>query len=184
MTASRGPRIVVVGTTGSGKTTLARELAAALGIPHIELDVLFHGPDWTPRAAFRADVEAATDATAWVCEGNYSPVYDVVWSRGTELVWLDLPFPVVFRRLGSRTWRRYRRNEVLWNGNRERFWNQFTCDGLFVWALRTHWRRRRIWPRRLGEPAYRHLEVHRLRSPDEVEEWIGRHVRSGRPTPG
>jgi len=123
MTTRSGPRIVVTGTTGSGKTTLARELAAALGIPHIELDALFHGPHWTPRPTFRADVEAAIEPGAWVCEGNYSPVNDLVCSRGTDLVWLDLPFPVFFRRLWLRTWRRYRRRELLWNGNRERFWD-------------------------------------------------------------
>lgn len=182
MTACSGPRIVVIGTTGSGKTTVARELAPALSVPHVELDALFHGPDWTPRLTFRRDVEAAIAATAWVCEGNYSVVRDLVWSRGTELVWLDLPFPVVFRRLWSRTWRRYRRNEVLWNGNREHFWSQFTWDGLFVCALRTHWRRRRISPQRLREPSYRHLVVHRLRSPREVEVWIGRYLRSERST--
>ncbi len=38
-------RILILGRTGSGKTTLARELAAALGVPHVELDSLYFGPD-------------------------------------------------------------------------------------------------------------------------------------------
>jgi|SRR5438105_4840170 len=41
------PKIAVLGTSGSGKTTVARELARGLGLPHVELDALFHGPGWT-----------------------------------------------------------------------------------------------------------------------------------------
>jgi adenylate kinase family enzyme len=42
-------RIVVVGTTGSGKTTMAGQLAGRLGYPHVEQDALNWGPDWTMR---------------------------------------------------------------------------------------------------------------------------------------
>ena len=40
-------RIVVVGTSGVGKTTLAKDIAAALAIPHVELDALHWDPGWT-----------------------------------------------------------------------------------------------------------------------------------------
>ncbi len=40
-----GQRIVVVGTTGSGKTTLAAQLALIAGCPHIELDALHWEPN-------------------------------------------------------------------------------------------------------------------------------------------
>jgi hypothetical protein len=40
-------RILILGRTGSGKTTLARELAAAIGVPHVELDALYFGPNFS-----------------------------------------------------------------------------------------------------------------------------------------
>ena len=67
------PRILVVGTSGAGKSRLAGQLAAALGVPHVELDALYWGPDWTPRprADFEAGVRQAAAAPAWVIDGNH-----------------------------------------------------------------------------------------------------------------
>jgi gluconate kinase len=42
-------RVLVAGTSGSGKTTLAQRVSEVLGVPHVEIDGLFHGPDWVPR---------------------------------------------------------------------------------------------------------------------------------------
>ena len=47
-------RVLVAGSTGAGKTTMARALSAARGLPHTEMDELWHGPDWEPRAEFAA----------------------------------------------------------------------------------------------------------------------------------
>ena len=44
-------RINVVGTTCTGKTTLARRLSEVLGIPHVEMDALYWEPNWTPAPA-------------------------------------------------------------------------------------------------------------------------------------
>jgi len=66
-------RVSVVGSTGSGKTTFARELARILGVPHVELDALNWGPNWTmvDEGLFRGRVDAATSADGWVVDGNY-----------------------------------------------------------------------------------------------------------------
>ena len=67
-------RISVVGNSGSGKTTIARRLAAGLGIPHLELDAVFHQRDWQPLATseFRRIVSEFTAGASWVVDGNYS----------------------------------------------------------------------------------------------------------------
>ena len=54
----RPRRILVTGCSGSGKTTVAAAVSQALGVPHHELDALFHGPEWVPRPTFVAEVTA------------------------------------------------------------------------------------------------------------------------------
>lgn len=116
-------RVNVVGTSCSGKTTLARRLAARLGVRHVELDALFWGPAWRPmpHEVFRQRVSDATDAPAWVVDGGYSTVRDVTWSRADTVVWLDYPLPLVLARYLRRTVRRLRSGEEFWpgTGNRE-----------------------------------------------------------------
>jgi len=102
-----GRRIVVVGTTGSGKTTLAGELARRLEVPHVELDALHWEPGWTeaPTDLFRERVTHALSGEAWVADGNYSAVRDIVWSRADTIVWLDYSLPTMLYRLARRTFR-------------------------------------------------------------------------------
>ena len=142
----RTPRIVVVGSTCAGKTTLARRLSALLDIPHVELDALNWEPNWVAAQleVFRQRVEDAVAGDAWVVDGNYTAVRDLVWPRATTLIWLDYPMRTLFWRLLRRTLRRTLTGEELWNGNREQFRIQFLSrDSLFLWLLRTYRQRRR-----------------------------------------
>lgn len=165
-------RILVIGTTGSGKTTLARALATRLELPHGEQDAWNHLPGWqeAPREQFRAQVAAFTARPAWVMDGNYSKARDLGWARADTLVWLDYPGQVVFFRLLTRTLRRCVRREELWNGNRERLHVQFTRSGILAWFFRTHWKRRRDTPRQIAD--FPHLRVVRLRTPREAARWL------------
>lgn len=154
---------------------MARTLAQRLDLPHVEMDALHWGPDWTPAPveAFRQKVSDALRGEAWVTDGNYSKTQDIVWARADTIVWLDYAFPVILARLLRRTLKRVIVREVLWNGNRETWRGAFfSRDSLFVWAVTTHARRRKRYQERFRDPANRHFEVVRLRSPKEAEMWL------------
>jgi adenylate kinase family enzyme len=169
------PRISVVGTSGSGKTTFARQLAERLGLPRIELDALNWGPNWAPAEVetFRDRVRLATAADAWVCDGNYSAVRPIVLERADTVVWLDLPLRTCLWRVIRRTARRRRSREDLWgSGNRESWRKQLGRDSLIWWVLTTHRRRRREYQERFADPAMAHVRIHRFRSLAEAEAWL------------
>ncbi len=168
-------RVAIIGTTGSGKSTLGERLAARLSCPFVDIDALNWGPDWTPAPVpvLRERMSAALVGDCWIVAGNYSKVRDIVWSRADTLVWLDYPLPLVLWRLLRRTVRRVFTQEELWGGNRERFRAQFASrDSLFLFVLQTHYRRRREYLAELDKPEYAHLRVWRFRRPGEMERWL------------
>jgi adenylate kinase family enzyme len=167
----------VVGSTGSGKTTFARALASILGVPRVELDELNWGPNWTPvdDATFRQRVAAATSGDAWIVDGNYGGrgARDIIWPRADTVVWLDPPLRVTLGRLWRRSVGRIRSREELWSGNRETLRNTFLSrDSLFVWALKSYRRRKRIYRDLIARPENAHLEVHHFTRASDAERWL------------
>jgi adenylate kinase family enzyme len=162
---------VLASASGNGKTTFGRALARRLDVPFVELDSLVHGPGWveTPDDELRALVEPILAGEGWVVDGSYErKLGDLVLRSADTVVWLDLPMRVWLPRLVRRTWRRFRGREQLWNENRETIRDVFFVrDGLFPYAFRMHFHRRRVWPERLAR--YRTV---RLRSTKEVERWL------------
>lgn len=170
-----GQRIVVIGTTCAGKTTMAHNLSQRLGISHVEMDALHWGQNWTPRPVevFRDSVSRALSGDAWAVDGNYSKAQDIVWGRADTVVWLDYPLPIIYARLIKRTFRRVISQEVLWNGNRESWRGMFlSTDSLFLWAIKTHGKRRKRFWRNFADPTYAHLAVIRLRTPRKARQWL------------
>jgi len=171
-------RVAVKGASGAGKTTFAAELARRLVVPHIELDALHHGPNWSEPSAeeFTARVRAvmAANPQGWVIDGNYErKVGQLVNDAADTLIWLDLPLRTLLARLVWRSARRIGNQQELWpgTGNRES-WRTvlFDWDGLLPWAVRSFRRHRREWPRRFAS----HPNFVRLRTPAEVAAWLDR----------
>lgn len=164
-------KVAVIGGTGSGKSTVSRQLAQRFGVPHIELDALFWKPGWVQSTAeeFRPIVEAALDRSGWVVDGSYrSKLGTLVFDQAELIVWLDMPLRTKLMRLFRRTLRRVRTREVLWGTNVDTWREAFLSrDSLFLWLLKTHFRNRRALPEFLA--GYPHL---RLRSQRDVDRFV------------
>lgn len=167
-------RINVRGTSGVGKSTYSVELARRLNLTYVELDALYHGPNWSEPSIkeFRARVHAAIESApeGWVIDGSYdSKLGDTVIAAADTIVWLDLPLGITFSRLWRRTMYRIRNDVELWNGNREIWRDQFASrDSIFLWTIRAHFRHRREWPLRFGHDS----RLVRLGSDAEACHWL------------
>lgn len=170
-------RLVVIGTTSSGKSTLAEKIAKRFDLRFIELDALHWEPNWqeAPLDVFRERVTKATQAERWIVAGNYSVVRDLVWAKAEAVIWLDYPFFLVLGQLTRRTFTRWWTQELLWGKNIEPFWVHFKLwskDSLFHWLFKTYWRRKRETPQLLSLPEYRRLTLIHFKHPREVDEWL------------
>ncbi len=168
----RPQRVLVAGTSGAGKTTLARTAAEILGCPHVELDSLHHGPGWTKRPSFEDDVRRVVAGASWVSEWQYRAVREALLARADLLVWLDLPRRVVMARVVRRTVFRRIRREVLWNGNVEPPLRTFLTDRDHIvrWAWRTH--AATAGRVRAASATRPELVVVRLTTPAQVSAWV------------
>jgi adenylate kinase family enzyme len=86
-------RILIIGNSGGGKSTLARRLGGKLGVPVIHLDVLFWKPGWVEREdeEFRTAVARALQQPNWVCDGDFSSSLDLRAPMADTIVWIDQP---------------------------------------------------------------------------------------------
>jgi adenylate kinase family enzyme len=87
-------RIIVVGSQGSGKTSLSRDLGRKLGLPVLHLDVLYWQPGWKPsdKRGFRTRVADAIAGDAWIVDGSFSGLaLDLTIARADVLVVIDRP---------------------------------------------------------------------------------------------
>ena len=172
-------RVVVLGSSGSGKTFFAQRLSSILGLPHLELDSVFHRGGWssTPDDQFQQEVETFAEARAWVVDGNYTShgTQDVLWPLADTFVWLDPPKRTVMWRVIKRTLKRVVTREELWDGVTEPWTNLYSLDpyqNIIVWAWTRFEHTRSKYETAIADGTWGHAEVHRLRTAKEAERFL------------
>jgi adenylate kinase family enzyme len=163
-------RVLVAGSSGAGKSTLAAELSRRRQLPYTELDSLFHGPGWVPRAEFEDDVRAVVAGDRWVTEWQYSQVRPLLLARADTLVWLDFGRRTVMHRVLRRSLRRALLREPIFNGNTEGLRNWLDPGHPIRWAWSTHHQLRgKVLAALEQRPD---LTLIRLGSPAQARRWL------------
>ena len=168
-------RIVIIGTSCSGKTTLAKTISSRLNIKHIELDELYWKPNWIERESeeFKNLVVEEIKRESWVADGNYSVIREVLWSRSTTLIWLNYSFITVLYRAISRSFKRSVTKEIIFAKNKESFKRSFfSKESIIWWVIKTHRKKRGKYSEVLYNDSFFLQQVIELKSQLETEDFI------------
>jgi len=120
-------RVLIYGVTGSGKTTLARQVADRTGLPWYSVDDLTWEPGWVivPPAEQRRRIAAICAGEQWILDTAYGKWLDVVLPRAELILGLDYPRWRSLSRLTRRTVMRAIDHRQICNGNTESFRQAF-----------------------------------------------------------
>jgi len=168
-------RIVIVGCSCTGKTTLAYNISEMLNIPHFELDVLHWGPNWTTRKEFEVDVTKAVQNPSWVIDGNYRNVRNLIWDRVDTIIWLNYSFPLVFWRALKRTLPRVFLKKTIYAGNRETIQTTFfSSDSILWWVIKTHRKRINEYSNLFTGNDFPNIKIIEFRHPKQTERFLNK----------
>jgi adenylate kinase family enzyme len=180
-------RILVYGVTGSGKTTLARQIGERTGLPWHEMDQLTWQPGWimVPLEEQRRRVAALCAEQRWVLDTAYANWLDLVLPRVELIVALDYARWLSLGRLLRRTAARAIDKRDVCNGNQESFRSALSRDSILLWHFRSFRRKRRRIRGWAAAPPGARVVV--LRSPRDTERWLrsaaGQRQPAGRKDP-
>jgi adenylate kinase family enzyme len=163
-------RVLIAGSPGAGKSTLAATLARRNRLLYTELDSLFHGPGWVPRPQFLDDVRTVVAGDRWVSEWQYDTARPLLLQRADTLIWLDFPRRTVMHRVLRRSLRRALLRQRAFNDNTEDVRGWLDPGHPIRWSWSHHeYARTRVQAAIEQRPE---LTVIRLRSPAEVRRWL------------
>jgi adenylate kinase family enzyme len=165
-------RILVYGVTGSGKTTIARQIAARTGLPWHEVDNLTWEPDWVvvPVEEQRRRIAAICAGERWILDTAYGAWLEVPVARVELIVALDYPRWQSLARLIRRTLLRNLDHKPICNGNTESLRQTFSRNSIILWHFQSFARKRdriRAWAADESGP-----DLVRLTSPSATRRWL------------
>lgn len=141
-------KILVIGSSCTGKTTLAREINRKINLHWVDLDELHWLPDWKKRSEkeFISLIHSEIlSHDKWIVSGNYHGITQhYTWKENDTVIWLDYSLPVILYRYFKRTLRRIITKEKCCNGNIETLRTSFfSRDNLLHFIIVTHRSRQR-----------------------------------------
>lgn len=170
-------RINVVGTSASGKSTFARDLAKVLDYPYIEMDQLFWKKDWVESSdeEFFSALEHSLEPEKWVLDGNYNRTCPIKWKKVTHIIWIDYSKTRTLVQAMTRAVKRIFSKKELWPGtnNFETFSRTFfSKESVLLWSYNTYDQNRIRYQKLMNDPSYSHIKIIQIRSPKEAKTFL------------
>lgn len=171
-------KIIIIGTTGSGKSTFATKLAEKLNYPYIQLDKLFWKANWrwSSDEEFFQKIHDEIDRDSWIVDGNYTRTQAITWTNADTVIWIDLPFWLTFYQCFTRSLKRALLKTELWpnTGNKESFTRMFSKDSILLWLFKTYDVNLKKYEQRINDLSYSHLNFYRLKSRRELRNFLSK----------
>ncbi|EQC48910.1 AAA domain protein [Bacteriovorax sp. BSW11_IV] len=169
-------KILVIGTSGSGKSTFANKLSKKLSIPHFQLDALQFKDNWEIKedSEFFSAIENSLKNDSWIIDGNYGRTHHLTWPKADTVIWIDLPLWLTLYQNFSRSFKRALTKEIIWEGlnNRESFKMLFSKESVTLWALKTYKTNRERYTHRMSDPKLSHIKFHHLKSRRDIRNFL------------
>ncbi|WP_219836836.1 DNA topology modulation protein [Paenibacillus sp. R14(2021)] len=170
-------RIIVIGSAGSGKSTLSQRLGEALSLPVVHLDRYYWKPNWlaTPSEEWDEFLEEVASRERWIMDGNYTRTLGIRLHAANAVVFLDMPRILCIYRIIKR--------RIQYHGKTRPDLNE-DCPEKLDWAFISWvWNYKKSSRPRIVEMLERVKEgkqVVILKTRNEVKEFIARLEKNGR----
>jgi adenylate kinase family enzyme len=162
-------RVVVLGSAGAGKSTLAQQIGVRLNLPVIHLDAYYWKPGWepTPLADWWEVVDELVAGESWVMDGNYRRTLTTRLVAADTVIFLDFPRWLCLGRVFRRALRYAGRTRPdMAPGCREKIDLDFLR---WIWTYPTNARPSILAYLEACQPG---KQVFILRSPTEVQRFL------------
>lgn len=168
-------RIFIVGSSASGKTTLAKQLGEIFNLPVYDLDQYYWLPAWqtVAFATFQTRVNAILAEELWIISGNYPEVQSLILAKADMLIWLDYSFFRCLYQGFRRSILRAFSHELCCNGNQETLKQIFfSRNSLPLWIVKSYWRYKKLYGKIFADKTSRVQESLRFTSPEKLHQWL------------
>ncbi len=162
-------RILVIGTSGSGKSTFAQKLSECLRLPFFASDHFYWEPGWktaSPEKVHQQVLDVICQE-AWVLDGNFDDEHEWLWQRADCIIWLDHSLMIILRRIASRNMRWVLTRQPTWSGNQMNM--QRAMSGIRH-AVKSYSEKRQNYPKWL--PELSDTILYRFQTSHEADVWL------------
>lgn len=162
-------RILVIGTSGTGKSTLAQRLSNVLHLPFFASDPFYWDAHWKPASDAKVlqQVQDVIRREAWILDGNFDNERGLVWRQADCIIWLDYSLATICRRVILRNLFWVLTQQPTWSGNRMTLRRALSGSRH---AIKSYSLKRQNYPHWLAELSG--ITIHRFHTTRETEAWL------------